>query len=250
MRPDDVLDALRADITRIRDDSAWAFHNGWWPKGADPDRVVGDAQDVIGRDEDDEEKEIPEHIKRDIGVGCRRSRQAFQDTAYLVTFLEMQLVVALRWLGEDVQPPFSTISRRSTLEDRFQALSMAEWRLMMIAELWDEAPRPWQSKARKALSDHRGPVPSARSAADRAVRLLAEAFSQGSTDGIATAEKYCSNCGMQPVGERTGPRCPACSQYKWRSGMERPPKLYLADNAEAFAAAARRRARGDGFGAA
>lgn len=261
MRPDDVLSAIRDDSRQIFELSAWCHNDGFWPKGPAPDRVAGvHQQDVFGRDQED----VPDAYRFDIGVGDNRSREAFESTAWLVTFIDLRLAAAFQALGVvsplfgSTAPRFALVRPDSPLSVRGEALRLSLLRIEAIAECWDNSygrspkeHRVRQKEARVELADPRISPPSARNAADLAVRRLSKALARGATDGLATAEKYCTNCKMQPVGERTGDRCPACSQYKWRSGgIERPASRYLADNAEAFAAAARRRARGDGFGAA
>lgn len=259
-RPDEVLDAVRSDVCRIRDEQRWCFFDGFQPKGANPDRVAGvHTQDVFGRDI---EAIQSEPVRRDIGVGDARSRRAFLESAWLITFLDLQLVATLTKLGHTNQPPFLVVSTTSSLQDRDDVLVMASTRVELIAEVWESAPRRWQSKARKPLgAPHKGPalltprkdpsesVPSARAAADEAVRILSRALSRGDTGGIATAEPYCWVCKIRPASAKKGGRCSTCDSWKCRNGAERPAKLDEEEMAAPLAAAARRRARDEGWGA-
>lgn len=246
-RPDDVLDAIRSDIERIRSDQKWCFFDGYQPRGANPDRVTGvEARDVIGRDD----VVVSENVRLDIGVGDSHSRTAYLLAARLITYLEFRLYGVVWSLGPHPQPAAIVVDTTTTLETRDAVLHKSTIRLNIIASEWDGAGRWNQKAAHKHLDAANVNPPSARAAADRAVRLLSRALSRGNAEGLATGEPMCLNCGIRRAEDKAGGRCWTCATWRVRNrGAERPRSLDHDELAAPIAAAARRRARDEGFGA-
>jgi hypothetical protein len=247
--------AISDDLRRVDDELRWAYTDGHWPQGANPDRVAGaHTQDVIGRDghngEAESPNEQPEWIRYDIGVASAASRNAWRQTIGLLRTCEMRVALALSALGQrNEQPALVRPTSAMHTSLHHQAIVNTVAALEFVVDDWPDADRPAQRAARRHLTG-RGKPASARAAADAAVRLLVNALARGDADGKATAEPYCRICRIREQYPRAGGRCKTCATWKTRNGFERPTTIDAEELDQPRQAAARRHARGEGWGAA
>lgn len=238
--------AIAADLHRIDDELRWAHTDGWWPEHTDPDRPRG----LTPTGNDGTPRKLPAWQARDIGIGNNRSRHAYTQAVPLIAICELRCALALSALGQRTRQPVlirPTAAMHPHVHRRAIAGTLAALRL--VEADWPNADRPQQRAARRHLTGNRKP-PTARAAADVAVRILVNALARGGTAGHATGEPLCRICGIRPRAARAGGRCSTCARWRERNGYERPTSIDAEAVGEARKAAARRQARGDGWGAA
>lgn len=252
---DPQLTRLRRDLATIADDIRWAYTDAWWPTRPDPTAPTGRAPAIRPPDDNPDNVPGPKHA---IGLGDDTTRAALAVTAHDLATIEFRTAAALATIGITRQPPVIRPNEHATLHQLERTIAGITTRLDQLREHGANLPPQHRAAPRHQLR-------RADTAADRAVRRLHTALNRGATEGIAHAEPLCRICNIRPQamrehqirtpnGSRTttrpskGGRCDTCSQYFVRNGNERPRELDTID--DALAAAARRRARGEGWGAA
>lgn len=226
--------------------------DAWWPTGGGLDKPKGAS---LARPVDTHD---PDHVPGstyDLGVGDHRSRAAVQESAGRLAVVEARLASAVLDAGVRArQPALVKPTPTSGSDHLVRAVASCRWRTAALAEdglLVTPA-------GLRAVRIHLRP---AATESARVSRLLGRALGRGSTGGIAHAEPKCRICGIRPRAERSGPngttraseggRCHTCAQWCQRNrGQERPRSFDEDAVGDALAAAARRRTRGEGWGAA
>lgn len=240
----DALKRLAADLTALTELFGWAHTDGYWPTGptSNPGRRHGDTDDDRPAGSRPGMPGGADYIpgaRGDFGVGSNSSRQAYQAAIRPLRRAELYLVVAAAGAVHRVYPRHL---KDGPHEHRDVLAGLTTCR-SIVADLTEA--EPLQPPVRRAIR-------MAAADADRAWRVLNAAFERGAADPDtqATGEPACRICGIRPQADRKGGRCSTCHQWKVRNGHERPRKLDQADVKEARKAKARRRARGEDFGAA
>jgi hypothetical protein len=238
----DHLAAILQDIPIIRDDLQWAHAAAHGrPTGAIRPRRLSDTP------------HDPENIpgpRWDTGDGDYASRRAYQTAMTRLNTAETALHTAVSAVEpRRTQPRLTGLHEHSSLPAALGALECIEARAQWLA-------RHHTPPAERHVRTARGEI-------DKTVRGLWQALGRGETGGHAHAEEPCRICQIRPRAERVlksgdkgpskGGRCDTCYQWHVRNpnGKERPTKIDDESvSAEPRRAAARRRARGEGWGAA
>lgn len=227
------LAAIAADLRSIEDHLRWAMTQAWWPPSraldaprgralppldpADPDRVPG-----------------PRHAT---GLGDHRAQQAIAACRGHLTTAESALrtVHAAHIARGDTRP--RTVVRRLD-PTPIQQVTVCAW---------------FAATLHADLAEHLSPVErrligKARRAVDMALGSIAAALGDHKpVDEVRLPAKHrCAICGIRPRAPKKGKRCSTCANWRDRHGYERPRRLD--STADAKAAQARRRARGEGWG--
>lgn len=227
------LQAIADDLPKLVEQARWAYTHGWWRTGRGLDKEVGRS---LSMSEDDALAAAPLY---DIDIADHRSRVAYQHAVRCVRRAD----VLLASLVTGPQIPLAHLTPYSNPDELAHAAHVVEARCYRVTS----------SKHRRVVA--------VRSSIDRAIRGLSKALDAGPADGIAHAEKMCVTCRIRPQAEREKPdgtwrahkggECSVCAQWRTRNGSSRPAaKLDGNWLSEAKAAQARRRARGEDFGAA
>lgn len=247
----DTIEAIRADLDQIVDWLRWAHTEGFTPTGPRTSTSRGERPDWVTVDPDgtptepdhqpDEHTDSdrdPDHqpgARHDTGIGDHRTRQAWHRATKALTAADDDLVLAAWCCGHSTQPGPSRVPATATQADRL--LTTIRARL----DLCDTDTPP----ARHRLAQARDHV-------DLAWRTLHGALTVGAAnpDDHAVGEDMCLICRIRPTAKAGAQRCHTCQKFWQRSGrrQERPRSLDGQGVAEAKAALARRKARGEGWG--
>lgn len=227
------LAAIAADLHTIEDHLRWATIQAWWPAGraldaprgralppldpADPDRVPG-----------------PRHAT---GLGDHRAQQAITACCTHLAAAESALrtVHAAHIARGDTAP--RTVVRRHDPTPVQQVTVCAWYAATLHRDLADQLSPVERRLIRKA-----------RRTVDLALGAIGAALGDHKpVDEVRLpAKDRCAICGIRPRAPKKGKRCSTCANWRDRHGYERPRRLDSI--ADAKAAQARRRARGEGWG--
>lgn len=244
----DAISQCRADLDHLANDLRWAHVNAFVPGNAGP-APRGTSRFTIDGPLDAEGEQIddPDHVAAplwDIGVADHAARRAYQQTARPQTRADLQLAMAVWVAGvRRHQPDLIASDEHAPLAARLISIESMRWRLTALEQ---DLPAVMRVAERRA----RWNIGQARSALDRCIRILTPALTRGRVNEEATAEPICRVCGIRPRADRKGGRCSTCAQWRARNGYERPTSIDEDELGASLAAAARRRARGEGWGVA
>lgn len=260
------VDACLTDLARLADSIRWAYHVGFGRGGYDPDAPRGTGSTPVFTDEELDATLIAspgqpggaDHVpasRFDIGIGDHGCRSAYQHTAARLAVVEHKASAAALIAGRRrLQPPMLRPTSDATLRTVLDTIDGIDWRLTRVrADLTDA-----DDAARRAV---RRLVRTIRRLIDQSVAELLTPLTRARRDPLPITPNCC-RCGIRPQAERTrrrkgrvwvepseGGRCETCARYKRRhNGEERPTSIDERQVAEAKAAAARRRERGEGWG--
>lgn len=234
---DDPIAAIVRDLALIADSGRWAWTHGYWPagRGLDAER---------GADLARTEQDRAAGPKFDLEIGDHRAREAYQAACHAVRLAGRNLAVFAAADGHLRQPARPVLDGYSPPTELAAATAHATWCAEHLAQ-----PLRW-----RAGVDH------VRRTLDATVRQLSKALDQGTADGIAHNEPMCKTCGTRPMAERAKPdgtkrperggECDTCATWRRRNGGPRPKRLDQDSISAAREAQARRRERGEDWGAA
>ncbi|HXH58452.1 hypothetical protein [Iamia sp.] len=241
------LDAITTDLTKLLEQARWAANLAYGKAGRGLDAERGAVHRAPTPDEAAERRKNPDHVRGsryELDIGDHKSRVAYQAAVRAVTTVDVYLAASLRAEGVTSQPPLRPLDRYSTPAALTVVATNATWRAEQLA--------PHQARHRRRLRH-------LRTLLDERVRAFSAALDVGKAEGIAHAEKPCRTCKARPqavkenkkgqVAPAQSGECDTCAQWRKRNrGQPRP--VSIDGTAEAKAAQARRRARGEDFGAA
>lgn len=243
----EVISHCRADLRHLADDLRWAHVNGFFPGNAAPGpRDTGRPVivDADGEEINDSDPDLVAAPMWDIGLADHAARRAYQQTARPQTRAELQLAMAVWVTGlRRRQPPLVKPTEQTNLALRLMSIDSMQWRLTTLERDLATVPLLTERRARWNIGQ-------ARNALDRCIKIMTPALSRGRANEEATADPQCAICGIRPRADRTAGRCHTCWKWKQRNGYERPTTADDDELGASLAAAARRRARGEGWGVA
>ena len=225
-----ALEAIVSDLAVIVEQCRWAHVHGYWKAGRGLDREHG-------ADLSRTETERLAGPTFDLEIGDHNARQAYQHAISAVARAD----VLLASLVTHPQPKLVRLTPFSRPDDLAKVAKAAAWR------------------AQHATVHNPRRIATIRQGLDRAVRGLSKALGDGKTDHVQTAEVLCRTCRIRERATRTlddgssrpnSSECETCLQWRRRNGHPRPTSLDSGPLLEARAAQARRRARGEDYGAA
>lgn len=230
-----TLDAIATDLATLTEQARWAYTHGYWKagRGLDAERGVD-----LSESEDDRIDRTP---KYDIEVGNHAAKVAYQAAVRAVQRAD----VLVASLVDGPQPPLIRLSVFSRPDQLALVARNARWRC-------EHATIPNQKRVNRV-----------RTTIDKAVRGLSKAMGDGVKDKVAHVEaEKCSTCKIRDRAEHTNVdgaktlrrqgECETCARWRARNNGQTRPAAKLDGDwlNEARAAQARRRARGEDWGAA
>lgn len=225
------LDAIAVDLATIVVQAKWAHGYAYAKtgRGLTAERGVD-----LHESEDDK---IAHAKMFDLDIGDNKARVAYQRAVRAVGRAD----VLLASLVEGPQRPLLRLTVFSRPDEVETVAGNAVWRC-------------GRATGKNVLR-----IVAVRKSVDRSVRGLSKAMGDGRTDAVQTAEVLCRTCRIRERGVRTledgstrpnSSECETCRQWRQRNGHPRPSSLDSGPVMAARAAQARRRERGDDFGAA
>lgn len=241
------LDAIRSDLTRLLEHARWAHGIAYEKPGRGLDAERGaihrppTPEELAARQANPDAVAGPVH---DIEHGDHDARVAYQHAVRAIARTNVYLAGILRAEGTRTQPAIQALHPNTTPTQLAAVTRAATWRVDRIHG-----------------HRHHRRLKELRTLLDTAVRRFSPVLDAGAADGIAHAEKPCRNCKIRPMAMReksdgskrpaAAGECDVCATWRRRNGQTRPAnKLDHGPVNEARAAQARRRARGEDFGAA
>lgn len=241
-RLEKILDGLDADLDHIHDDLGWTHSLGWDA----PAQLKTQSQRgaSLARPTDDQDEDHVAGATHDTGLGDHRARNALRTAAPRLVDIARHLALAVQTIQPDAE--LRIPAKPTDLHAMQAAARLSQHRARTIRRLIAGLdPRRQPGGLERPILDAHAKTRSTRG-------LLAGALDRGpATTDTEPNPDMCRVCGIRPIAPRKARRCTTCHQWYYRHGKrERPTALDQADVDAARQAKARRRARGDGYGAA
>lgn len=220
-----MIEAILDDLERLLDSAMWAHTHGYSKAGRGLDAEHG-------ADLSRTEAERAEGPTYDLDLGDHRCRVAYQHAVRAVSRSDRRVAAMLLADGYAMQLPVEMLNDYVFPYYLRRTIHRLRWRLRRVNE-----------------ETHKERLRSVEVMIRRAADGLADALEDGTKLYTAHKDNPCPTCGVRDKAAKKS-ECNTCSSYRFLHGHARDPKKDRDSISQARAAQARRRARGEGWGAA